>query len=155
MALKEEVELLRRVPMFSKLEPAKLKLLAFTSESLDFDDGEVLFVAGDGPDAAYVVVDGTVEILASTDAGDFVSGELRRNDLFGELGVLTNSPRAATLRARGHLVAMRIGAEVFMQVVAENSEVALAVMAQLSAKLAKAHRQYEELRGQVVTDGGG
>ena len=43
MDLLQEAELLRKVPMFSRLGPAKLKLLAFTSENLSFDDGEVLF----------------------------------------------------------------------------------------------------------------
>ena len=49
MDLLQEAELLRKVPMFSRLEPAKLKLLAFTSESLSFDDGEVLFSVGGLP----------------------------------------------------------------------------------------------------------
>jgi len=36
VSLKEEVELLRRIPMFARVEPSKLKLLAFASERLTF-----------------------------------------------------------------------------------------------------------------------
>jgi CRP-like cAMP-binding protein len=74
---------------------------------------------------------------------------LRDNELFGELAVLTNAPRSATLRAKGHLVAMRIADEMFLRLLAENSEVALDVMRQLSIKLARTHRQYEELRREL------
>ncbi len=46
MALLKEAECLRKVPMFTKLDASKLKLLAFTSELLTFEDGEVLFREG-------------------------------------------------------------------------------------------------------------
>ena len=40
MSLKQEFELLRRVPFFAEIEPAKLKLLAFMSERVGFDSGK-------------------------------------------------------------------------------------------------------------------
>ena len=42
MSLKEEFELLRRVPIFAEIEPSKLKLLAFMSERVGFDSGKQL-----------------------------------------------------------------------------------------------------------------
>jgi len=145
----KEAETLRKVPMFAKLPPSKLKLLAFTSQSLSFEDGEILFHEGDRADAAYVVMDGAVEILAETGAGEVIAGELGRNDLFGELAVLTNSPRSATLRAKGHLVALRISDEMFIKLLCENSEVALDVMRQLSHKLARSHKQFELIQSRL------
>ena len=146
MDLRREAELLRKVPMLAKLEPSKLKLLAFTSQSLTFEDEETLFHAGDPADCAYVIMEGEVEVLAETDAGVVVAARLGVNELFGEMAVLTNEPRSATLRARGRLVAMRITDEMFIKLLAENPEVSLDVMRQLSRKLAKAFHQYEELR---------
>src|ERR1051325_7980837 len=46
----EEAEVLRNIPLFAKREPAKLKLLAFTSERLTFDAGQQLFQQGDPGD---------------------------------------------------------------------------------------------------------
>jgi len=43
MSLHEEVEMLRKIQLFAKVEPAKLKLLAFTSERAVFEADEVLF----------------------------------------------------------------------------------------------------------------
>ena len=146
MDLTTEAETLHKVPMFSKLELSKLKLLAFTSELCTFEGGEVLFEAGDAPDSAYVIMEGAVEIVAETDAGPVVEGVLGANELFGELGVLTGSPRSATIRARDELVALRITDEMFLKLLAENPAVSLDVMRQLSEKLVRSHEQFIELQ---------
>ena len=142
MDLTTEAEMLRKVPMFSKLELSKLKLVAFTSELCTYEGGEVLFEVGDAPDSAYVIMTGAVEILAETEAGPVVEVVLGNNELFGELGVLTNSPRSATVRAQNQLVALRITDEMFLKLLAENPEVALDVMRQLSEKLVRSHEQF-------------
>ena len=146
MDLTTEAEMLHKVPMFAKLELSKLKLLAFTSELCTYDDGEVLFEAGDAPDSAYVIMKGAVDILADTEKGSVVEVVLGSNELFGELGVLTNSPRSATVRAQDGLVALRITDEMFLKLLAENPEVALDVMRQLSEKLVRSHEQFVELQ---------
>ena len=70
MLLKDEVEMLRRVPLFSKIAPAKLKLLAFASERLNCRDGQNLFRQGDPGDAAYVVLSGTADVLVNAEGGE-------------------------------------------------------------------------------------
>ena len=67
MGLSEEVELLRNIPLFAKIEPAKLKLLAFTSERLTFASGQELFHQGDSGDATYIIIRGAAEILIDSD----------------------------------------------------------------------------------------
>ena len=146
MDLTTEAETLRKVPMFSRLELSKLKLLAFTSELCTYKEGEVLFEAGDAPDSAYVIMTGAVDILAETETGSVVEVVLGNNELFGELGVLTNAPRSATVRAREELVALRITDEMFIKLLAENPEVALDVMRQLSEKLVRSHEQFVALQ---------
>ena len=151
MDLTTEAETLRKVPMFSRLELSKLKLLAFTSELCTYEGGEVLFEAGDAPDSAYVIMRGAVEILAETEAGPVVEVVLGNNELFGELGVLTNAPRSATVRARDELVALRITDEMFLNLLEENPEVALDVMRQLSEKLVRSHEQFVALQKRLQT----
>ncbi|MCY4285378.1 MAG: Crp/Fnr family transcriptional regulator [Thiotrichales bacterium] len=155
MDLTTEAEMLRKVPMFSKLELSKLKLLAFTSELCTFDPSEVLFEAGDAPDSAYVIMEGAVEIVAETETGSVVEGVLGTNELFGELGVLTNSPRSATIRAQDRLVALRITDEMFLKLLAENPAVALDVMRQLSEKLVRSHEQFVALQKRLPPSGAG
>jgi len=78
---------------------------------------------------------------------------LRSNDLTGEMGVIRNRPRGATVRAKTPVRALRIAADVFLRLITENPECALDVMRQLSARidasnarLAAAQRELDTLR---------
>ena len=63
MLLKDEVELLSRVSLFQGMQPSQLKLLAFTSKRLTFEQGDMLFQQNDPGDAAYVVLSGKAEVV--------------------------------------------------------------------------------------------
>lgn len=149
MGLIQETEALRKLPMFSKLDGSKLKLLAFTSQLLSFDAGEELCHVGDVADCAYVIISGVVEILAQTDAGDVVALTRGENELIGEMAILMGEPRSATMRAREHVSAMRITGEMFLKLLSENPQVSLDVMRQLSIKLAQAHQQFERVQDKL------
>ena len=145
--ISQEAELLRKVPMFSKMESSKLKLLAFTSDSLTFDHGESLCHAGDAADCAYVIMTGEVEIIAEAQDGtEVLIGVRGSNELIGEMAVVTNEPRSAGLRARGEVVAMRIMDEALLKLMSENPEIALDVMRQMAERLAEAGRKYQEVQ---------
>ncbi|MCB1739947.1 MAG: cyclic nucleotide-binding domain-containing protein [Gammaproteobacteria bacterium] len=149
MDLQTETNLLARVPMFAKLSPSKLKLLAFTSELVSLEPGERLFDRGDDADSAYVIVEGHADILGHTEEGDMVVGTLGVNELVGEMGVLTNARRSATIVARDHMRALRIQKDVFVKLLMDNAEVALDVVRQLSDKLARTHRLYEAAESEL------
>jgi CRP/FNR family transcriptional regulator, cyclic AMP receptor protein len=148
--LAEETDLLRKIPMFAKMETSKLKLLAFASEIVSFDDGDIVFHSGDSADYAYVIMEGAVDIITETDAGPVVTDTLLQNQLIGELGILNNTPRIATLVANGNLRGMKITAEMFFRILRENSEVSLDVIRILSNKLARSHEQVELLQNQLA-----
>jgi CRP-like cAMP-binding protein len=145
----QEAEMLRRVPTFNKLDPAKLKLLAFTSRALSFRPGDALVLVGEPSDSIYLILDGEVEVMGSTLQGEFVVKAFGANQMIGEMGVLTNTPRSATVRARNNVRALRISADVFRRLVSENQEVALDVIRQLCERLAHATRTMEMLEERV------
>ena len=150
MDLAEETDLLRKIPMFAKMETSKLKLLAFASEIVAFEDGDVVFNSGDSADFAYVIMDGAVDIVVTdTSTGPVVVGTLKQNQLIGELGLLNNAPRNATLVTHGNLRAMKITGEMFFRLLRENSEVALDVIRMLSDKLSQSHALVEQLQKQL------
>jgi len=152
--LAEETDLLRKIPMFAKMETSRLKLLAFASEIVSFQHGDIVFNSGDSADYAYVIMDGAVDIITETDSGPVVTDTLRQNQLIGELGLLNNTPRIATLIANGNLQAMKITAEMFFRILRENSEVALDVIRMLSDKLTRSHVKVETLQKQVYQQDG-
>jgi len=135
--------------MFSRLEPSKLKLLAFTSESIEFLDQDILFHLNDPSDSAYVIMSGVVEVLVETEDGLVPVVTRGENEMIGEMAVLTNSPRSATLRAKGPVRTLRIANDAFVKMMTENPGVALDVMRQLSLKLAESTEMMRDLSQQV------
>jgi CRP-like cAMP-binding protein len=115
MSLQEEAEILRRIPLFAKLEPAKLKLLAFTSRRLAFEAGQVLFNQGEFGDSAYIIVDGAAEVSIETPSGPIVVATVGRNAIIGEIAILCDVPRTATVTAKTALQALRIDKETFFR----------------------------------------
>jgi CRP-like cAMP-binding protein len=135
VSLKEEVELLRRIPLFAQVEPAKLKLLAFTSERVAYEGGEILFRQGDMGDAAYIVMEGEVEVLVEAPGGPVTVAVLGRDAVVGEIAILCDVPRTATVRARQRLVCLRIAKELFLRLINEFPQMAVAVMRELALRL--------------------
>ena len=135
MSLAEEYELLRRVPFFAEIEPAKLKLLAFMSERVGYDAGKVVFRQGDRGDAAYLIIDGEADILIDTPNGPLTVATLGANDIVGEMAILGDVPRNASVRAKGRLVALRIARDPFMRMVREFPNMAVSIMRELAHRL--------------------
>lgn len=146
MDVYQEAEQLKKVPMLARLDASKLKLLAFTSQSLSFNDGDIICRRDDVADCAYVIMQGEVDVIADTADGQAdVVATRGSNELIGEMAILNNKPRNATLRAKGKVRALCIDNDTFIALVSENPAVALDVMRQLSVRLAESHAQVETL----------
>ena len=141
MSLKQEFELLRRVPFFAEIEPSKLKLLAFMSERVGFDPGKNLMRQGDPADAAYLIIEGQAEVVLETPSGPVVVATFGGNDIVGEMGILGNVPRAATVRAKDRVVALRISKEPFMRMVREFPNMAISIMQELAHRIESTNNQ--------------
>jgi CRP/FNR family cyclic AMP-dependent transcriptional regulator len=146
----QEAERLQQIPMFNRLDPAKLKLLAFTSEMVNWQDGDILCRVNEPSDTVYVILDGEVEILGLVEGEEVVLFTKSRDEIVGEMAVLSNAPRSATLRARAGLVTLNISNDAFLKLITENANVALSVMKQLSDKLALSTRALERVKGEVA-----
>jgi len=135
MSLDEEVKLLRRIPLFANIEPSKLKLLAFTSERLAYEAGQELFHQGDVGDAAYVIIEGEASVLVDSPAGAIEVATLSGNDIVGEISILCDVPRTATVRARTRLVTLKITKDLFFRLVKEFPQMAVEIMRELARRL--------------------
>jgi CRP-like cAMP-binding protein len=142
----EAFAVIRRIPIFRALSPGDQKLLAFSSAYLVFEAGEALFHEGDPTDSAYLVDDGLVEVCLHRGTEEIVLGQLGKNELVGEMGIIRNSPRSATVRAVGTVKVLRIDADVFLHAVTSNPDAALGVMRHLSDKIAAITQRYEAIK---------
>jgi CRP/FNR family transcriptional regulator, cyclic AMP receptor protein len=107
MSLTKDLGVLRNIPLFAKVDPAKLKLLVFTSERLAYLSGDELFHQGDYGDAAYIILEGGADILVETPKGTIKVASLGKNDIIGEIAILCDVPRTATVVAHAGLEALQ------------------------------------------------
>lgn len=137
-----ELELLRRVPLFAGIEPARLKLLAFTSEVVTYPAGHVLFHQGDPGDAAYVIIGGEADVHVASAEGDVRVGRLKTHDVVGEIAILCDVPRTARVTAATELTALRITKETILLMLQQFPEMAIEMLRVLAARL---HRTTADL----------
>jgi len=149
MILKEEVELLRRVPLFAGVEPSKLKLLAFTSDRMSFEAGQTLFEQGDPGDAAYVVLNGSAEVLVNRAGSQIKVADLEKNAIVGEIAILCDVPRTATVRAQDRLETLKISKDQFLRLLAEFPDMAIEIMRVLADRLGRTTAELSEARAQL------
>ena len=135
--LSNEVELLRRVPLFAGIEPARLKLLAYTSDVVTYHAGQVLFRKGDAGDAAYVIINGDAEVSIPAESGDIAVAQLHDGDFLGEIAILCDTPRTATITAKSELKALRIRKEPFFQLLHQFPEMAVEMTRLLAERLTR------------------
>ncbi|MDF3063307.1 MAG: cyclic nucleotide-binding protein [Microvirga sp.] len=141
MTLETEVQTLRQVPMFRDIDPARLKLLAFTSERVNFAEGQKFFSQGDPADAAYVILQGKADVELESVGGTIKVAELGQNAIVGEMGILSDSPRSATIVAAAPTSALRIDKRVFLELLTQFPQMSVAVMRELASRLEKMNAQ--------------
>ena len=135
MNLNEEVEILKGVPIFAKIEPTRLKLLAFTGERMNFAEGQELCHQGEPGDAMYVILGGVADVLIDTPTGQIRVAELKKNGFVGEIAILCDVPRTATDKAREPLATLKISKDMFYRLVAEFPQMAIEMMRELAHRV--------------------
>ena len=144
MNLNEEVEILRGVPIFSKIEAAKLKLIAFTGERMTFNIGQEVCHQGDPGDAMYVILGGIADVLIDTPTGPLRVAQLKRNGFFGETAILCDAPRNATIKASEVLLTLRISKDMFYRLVTEFPTMAVEMMRELAHRVEDTNQKLRE-----------
>ena len=144
MNLNEEVEILKGVPIFSKIEAARLKLIAFTGERMTFNPGQEICHQGDPGDAMYVILGGVADIMIDTPNGQLRVAQLKKNGFFGETAILCEAPRNATVKASETLLTLKINKDMFYRLVSEFPTMAIEMMRELAHRVEDANQKLRE-----------
>jgi CRP/FNR family cyclic AMP-dependent transcriptional regulator len=155
MSLTKDLEVLRNIPLFAMVDPAKLKLPAFTSERLRYMSGDELFHQGDYGDAAYIILEGEADVLVDTPSGAVKVATLGKNDIIGEIAVLCDVPRTATVVAHGNLEILRLSKDGFFHLVTQFPQVGIEVMSALASKLHRTTQALTAARADAPSAGEG
>lgn len=127
-----EIELLRRIPIFSPLPPAAIERLAASLEVVRAAAGGEVIRQGEEGDRFYILRNGSVEVEADgKPVGRFGPGYF-----FGEIALLRDIPRTATVRAVADSVLLALGRREFLSAVTGHAPAARAADEVVSARVA-------------------
>lgn len=106
-------DFLRQVPLFAELPNEDLDRICEMMQEVRLAAGEELFAEGSRGDRAYIIESGEVEIIKASANRQVLLAVRRSGDVIGEMGLVEDSPRSASVRARSDSVIYAIGQEQF------------------------------------------
>lgn len=141
-------EFISRVYFFQDLPEEDLELIAGRCRSLTFPAGARVFREGDIADRFYIVLSGTVEVWKDyeSESRDLLASH-GPGGLFGEMALVDELPRSATIIARDPVELLYLPREDFRQVLRERSTISLSLLKSLSMMVRRSNDSFvEDLR---------
>jgi CRP/FNR family cyclic AMP-dependent transcriptional regulator len=132
-------ELLRQVPLFSDLERRELEEIASSLKARTFSAGQTVATEGESGVGFFVIEDGEAKVTVRGEE----RGRLGPGDYFGEIALIAESPRTATIVAETELRCYGMTFWDFRPLVEQNGSIAWKLLQALAKKL----RQVEERAG--------
>ena len=138
--------LLRNVPLFSVLPEHQLALLTGVVSRKSFPRSTVIINAGDVTESLYVVISGRMKVMMSDDEGrEVIFAILGPGEYFGEMGLVDDSPRSATVVALEACELLSLAKRDFNSCLQDNFEMAMTVMRGLVKRLREADQKIGSL----------
>jgi CRP/FNR family transcriptional regulator, cyclic AMP receptor protein len=127
-----KIELIRKVPLFSKLNKKGLEDVAHIADELDLPQGKVMAVEGDRGREFFVLLDGEADVTK----GDRSINRLHKGDFFGEIALVTHMPRTASVTAMSDVRVLVITERDFAALLKRAPEVSRGVAEALAERIA-------------------
>ena len=140
------LELIRRVPLFSVLTASQAASVADTVVKRRFKRGEPIVEQGKKSNALSIILTGRARVITTDSRGrEVILATMHPGDYVGEMSLIDNEPHSATVRAEIQTDALILGRLEFARCLPENSSMAYAVLKGLVQRLRHADRQIESL----------
>ena len=131
MAKDERVERLRAIPLFMACSEKQLQFIATRVEELDFKAGKVLCQQGKSGGEFFIVLSGEAEVERDGKVVDTI----RTGDHFGEISLIDDGPRTATVTARTPLRCLVLSPRQFQDVLHQDAEIAVHILRDVTKRL--------------------
>ncbi len=146
MSMLSNLDLIRRVSLFSMLTSAQAEALAATVSKKRFKRGEILVEQGKKSNALYIVLTGRTRVVMADNKGrEVILATLKSGDYVGEMSLIDDEPHSATVVADQQVDVLLLGRDSFLRCLGENMEMAHAVMRVLVRRLRKASENISSL----------
>jgi CRP/FNR family transcriptional regulator, cyclic AMP receptor protein len=159
--MEKDISLLNGIALFKGLSEEKIRKVLNIMRHVTFSEGEIIMKEGDSGDTMYIILEGSVEVVKSLVIGDMEEDDLGRNKVFtrldgkhnhavfGEIALLEELKRTATIKAITNCVLYEIKKDDFLNLVEDDYELGYRILLNLarvvSARLRKADEETVKL----------
>ena len=146
MSLMSNLDLIRRVPLFSMLTNEQAQSIADAVVKRRLRRGELVVEQGRKSNALFILLNGRARVLTSDSRGrEVILAVLEAGAYVGEMSLIDNEPHSATVRAEVQTDVLVLARADFARCLPENSTLAYGVLHGLVRRLRNADRQIESL----------
>jgi CRP/FNR family cyclic AMP-dependent transcriptional regulator len=146
MSILSNLELIRRVPLFSTLTQHQAESVSDAVVKRRFKRGEVIVEQGKKSDFLAIVLTGRARVVTTDSRGrEVILATMNPGDYVGEMSLIDNQPHSASVRAEIQTDVLILGRAEFARCLPENTSMAYAVMRGLVQRLRQADRKIESL----------
>jgi len=129
-------ETLAKVSLFEELQEKDLQALAARATVRKFPKNSILINEGDATASLYLILSGKVKVFASDEEGrEVLLNEIGENEYFGELALIDDEPRSASVMTTEACQIMIISRDDFVEYLQKNTSIALSLLRVLTRKL--------------------
>lgn len=126
--LETNLEVLRKIPVFSGIPLQRLKLYAYLCKRVCYRTGEFIFRQGDSDDHGYILVSGSAQIIREYEDHSLFLNELSEGEFFGGVALLSDIKRLFSVKASTDLQCLTLDRESFRKLLVQFPEVGVKVL---------------------------
>jgi CRP/FNR family cyclic AMP-dependent transcriptional regulator len=146
MATTVSTAVLKSVPLFASFPDDQLRMLVTAVTRRSAPRGSIIMAAGDPTDSLYLVISGRLKVMmGDADGKEVILSILGPGEFFGEMGLIDDSPRSASVVTIEPCELLSLAKRDFKRCLAENFEMTMAVMRGLVRRLREADRKIGSL----------
>lgn len=146
MSILSNLDLIRRVPLFSTLTQAQAESVSEAVVKRRYKRGEIIVEQGKKSNFLAIVLTGRARVVTTDTRGrEVILATMNPGDYVGEMSLIDNQPHSATVRAEVQTDVLILGRPEFARCLPENTSMAYAVMKGLVQRLRHADRKIESL----------
>jgi CRP-like cAMP-binding protein len=146
MSILSNLDLIRRVPLFSTLTQAQAESVADAVVKRRYKRGEIIVEQGKKSNFLAIVLTGRARVVTTDTRGrEVILATMNPGDYVGEMSLIDNQPHSASVRAEVQTDVLILGRAEFARCLPENTSMAYAVMKGLVLRLRHADRKIESL----------
>ncbi len=127
-----KIDLIKRVPLFASASKQELAEIASIADEIDLPEGKTLITEGDSGREFFVLIEGTADV----ERGGRKVAVLGPGDFFGEIALISKTPRNATITTTSATRALVITDRAFKQLHDHSPDIAVGVLTALAERLA-------------------